>query len=77
MVEREREDWWKDTFEYILKYKGLNLIEFENNAILLIFGCFFDKFQTTGYTRKINEFNPVFSLQKIEKGWFYKTSRTL
>ena len=26
-----------------------------------------------GYTRKIDEFDPVFSLQKIEKGWFYKT----
>ena len=31
----------KNTFEFIQKKLGLNLIEIQNNAIQLIFGCFF------------------------------------
>ena len=35
-------------------------------------------FQIMGYTRKTtDEFDPVFSLQKVEKGWFYKTRGSL
>ena len=60
-------------YEFIRKYYGPNLIEIQNNAIPLILAVF-DASQIMGYTRKIDELDPVlFSLQKIEKGWFYKT----
>ena len=41
------------------------------------FWLFFDASQIMGYTRKIDEFDPVFSLQKTEKGWFYQGSLAL
>ena len=44
------------------------MIEIQNEAIPLIFGCFFDASQIMGYTRKIDEFDPVIFTSKDRKG---------
>ena len=54
-----------------------NLIEIKNNAIPLIFGCFLTHPKKWAIPEKIDEFDPVFSLQKIENGWFYKPRGSL
>ena len=46
-------------------------------AIPLTFGCFLTHPKYWAIPEKIDELDPVFSLQKIEKGWFYKTRGSL
>ena len=63
---------WKNTFEFMLKKLDFNLIEIQN-AVPLIFYCFLTHPKQWTIPEKIDEFNPVFPLQKTEKAWFYKT----